>query len=113
MIARSLLSAIVLSLFAVVPAVAGELAVSNAWSRTTPPGVGVGVVYLKIQNNSTKSDRLLKLKASVASSAEVHRTDILEGAASMHEVSTLHIAVGERRLVLGWRFCVWMKSGNL
>ena len=23
-----------------------------------------------------------------------------------------HIAVGERRLVLGWRFCVWMKSGN-
>ena len=24
-----------------------------------------------------------------------------------------HIAVGERMLVRGWRFCVWMKSGNL
>jgi hypothetical protein len=24
-----------------------------------------------------------------------------------------HIAVGERRLVRGWRFWVWMKSGNL
>ena len=24
-----------------------------------------------------------------------------------------HIAVGERMLVFGWRFCVWMKSGNL
>jgi hypothetical protein len=24
-----------------------------------------------------------------------------------------HIAVLERRFVLGWRFCVWMKSGNL
>ncbi len=24
-----------------------------------------------------------------------------------------HMAVGERMLVFGWRFCVWMKSGNL
>ena len=23
-----------------------------------------------------------------------------------------HIAVAERMLVRGWRFCVWMKSGN-
>jgi len=96
MIRRSLLAAPALMLFAVAPAIAGELTVSNAWSRTTPPGIGMGVVYLKIHNNSTKSDRLLKLKASVASSAEVHRTEIVEGVARMREVSVLHVAASER-----------------
>ncbi len=96
MIHRSLLAAIVLLLFAAAPALAGELTVSNAWSRTTPPGIPMGVVYLKIHNDSKKSDRLLKLKASVASSAEVHRTEIVEGVARMREVAVLHVAVGER-----------------
>ncbi|MGH8130839.1 MAG: copper chaperone PCu(A)C [Steroidobacteraceae bacterium] len=95
MIRRLLLATLVLSLFAVAPAYAGELTVSNAWSRTTPPGVSVGVVYLKIYNDTAKSDRLLKLQASVASSAEVHRTEIVEGVARMREVSVLHVAAGE------------------
>jgi copper(I)-binding protein len=75
---------------------AGELTVTDAWSRTTPPGVTVGVVYMNIRNNTAKSDRLLKLKASGASSAQVHRTEVIEGVARMREVAVLHVAAGER-----------------
>jgi periplasmic copper chaperone A len=75
---------------------AGELTVSDAWSRTTPPDIPMGVVYLRIQNETGKADRLLKLKASVAASAEVHRTEVIEGVARMREVSVLHVAPGEK-----------------
>jgi copper(I)-binding protein len=78
------------------PALAGELTVTDAWARTTPPGISMGVVYFTIRNDSSKSDRLLKLKTPVASSAEVHETKVVEGVARMREVSVLHVAAGER-----------------
>lgn len=87
---------ILLCLFAAWPALASELTVSGAWARATPPGIGMGAIYLRIDNGSKKSDRLLKLKTSVASSAEVHRTEIVEGMARMREVAVLHVGVGER-----------------
>lgn len=93
---RRCLLAAVLGLIAAWPALAGELTVTDAWSRTTPPGIPMGVVYLSINNATAKSDRLLKLKASVGSSAQVHRTEIIEGVARMREVSVLHVGVGER-----------------
>ncbi|HEX9706568.1 MAG TPA: copper chaperone PCu(A)C [Steroidobacteraceae bacterium] len=93
---RSTIALLVVSLFAAGPALAGELTVTDAWSRTTPPGVTVGVVYFKIHNDTAKSDRLLKLKASVASSVQVHRTEVIEGVARMRDVAVLHVAPGER-----------------
>ena len=48
-------------LLAALPALAGELTVTNAWSRTTPPGVNVGVAYFTLKNDTGKSDRLLKI----------------------------------------------------
>jgi periplasmic copper chaperone A len=78
------------------PAVAGELTVTGAWARTTPPGIPMGAAYLTIHNDTKKSDRLLKLKASVGRKAEVHRTEIVEGIARMREVAVLHLAPGER-----------------
>jgi len=92
---RSIVALLTLSLFAAWPAFAGELTVTDAWSRTTPPGVTLGVVYLKLHNDTAKSDRLLKLKTPIASSAEVHRTEIVEGMARMRGVAVLHVAAGE------------------
>jgi hypothetical protein len=77
-------------------AMAGELSVTSAWARATPPGVTMGVVYFQIENGGTKSDRLLKLKTSVAASAGVHRTEIVDDVARMHEVAVLHVAPGEK-----------------
>jgi periplasmic copper chaperone A len=76
-------------------ATAGSLTVTSAWARATPPGTSMGVVYLRIENGSTKSDRLLKLGTAVAASAGVHRTEIVEGIARMREVAVLHVAPGE------------------
>ena len=88
--------ALPLLLFAGSSAVAGELTVTSAWARATPPGAGMGAIYLRIENGSTKSDRLLKLKTPVAASAGVHRTEIIEGIARMREVAVLHVAPGEK-----------------
>jgi len=88
--------ALPLLLLAASGAVAGELAVASAWARATPPGVSVGVVYFNLDNGSAMSDRLLKLKTSVAASAGVHRTEIVEGVARMREVAVLHVAPGEK-----------------
>jgi hypothetical protein len=77
-------------------ALAGELRVTSAWARATPPGVTMGVVYFQIENGGTRSDRLLTLKTSVATSAGVHRTEIVDGIARMREVAVLHVAPGEK-----------------
>ncbi len=77
-------------------ALAGELAVESAWARATPPGAKVAAVYLVIDNQSTKSDRLLKLRSPVAASAEVHRSSVEDGIARMRPVTVMHIGAGER-----------------
>jgi copper(I)-binding protein len=88
---RSLLVLAIAAAFAALPAVAGELAVVNAWSRSTPPVAKVGVVYFTLK----KSDRLLKLSTPVASKVEVHRTEELDGIARMREVAVLHVDAGQ------------------
>ena len=93
---QGLAAALVLGLSATLPAWAGELTVTGAWARTTPPGATMGAIYLVIDNGSLKSDRLLKLRSSVASSAGVHRTEVLDGIARMREVAVLHVGAGER-----------------
>ena len=70
-------------------ALAEGLTVTNAWSRSTPPGAKVGVVYFTLKNDTKKSDRLLKLSAPVAEKIEVHRTEVLDGIARMREVAVL------------------------
>ena len=87
--------AILFSALVTLPAFAGELAVTNAWSRSTPPGVTVGVVYFTLRNDTGKSDRLLKLSTPVASKVQVHRTEILDGIARMREVAVLHVDAGQ------------------
>jgi periplasmic copper chaperone A len=90
------IATLLLALLAAGPTFAGELTVTGAWARSTPPGAKMGAIYLVIDNRSAKSDRLLKLRTPVASSAEVHRTEVLDGIARMREVAVLHIGAGER-----------------
>ena len=93
---RSILAAVALAAaLAATPAFAGELTVTGAWSRSTPPGAKVGVVYFALVNDTKKSDRLLKLSTPVAAAVEVHRTEVLDGIARMREVAVLHIDAGQ------------------
>ena len=85
----------ILALHPSLPAFAGELTVTNAWSRSTPPVAKVGVVYFTLNNDTGKSDRLLKLSTPVATQVEVHRTEVLDGIARMREVALLHVEAGQ------------------
>lgn len=78
------------------PAYAGGLSVTGAWSRSTPPGAKVGVVYFTLVNDTKKSDRLLKLSTPAAAGVEVHRTEVLDGIARMREVAVLHVDAGQK-----------------
>jgi copper(I)-binding protein len=92
---RNLIALAVATLGAALPAWAAGLTVTNAWSRSTPPGVTVGVAYFTLKNDSGKSDRLLKLSSPVAEKVQVHRTEILDGIARMREVAVLHVEAGQ------------------
>jgi copper(I)-binding protein len=92
---RFLFAWTIVALLPALPAFAGELSVANAWSRSTPPGVTVGVAYFTLKNDTAKSDRLLKLSSPVATQVQVHRTEILDGIARMREVAVLHVAAGQ------------------
>ena len=92
---RALVLATLLASLAALPAFAGGLSITNAWSRSTPPGVTVGVAYFTLKNDTGKSDRLLKITTPVASKVQVHRTEILEDIARMREVAVLHVDPGQ------------------
>ena len=92
---KSLFASAIVVMLASLPAFAGGLTITNAWSRSTPPGVTVGVVYFTLTNDTGKSDRLLKLSTPVASKVQVHRTETLDGLARMREVAVLHVDAGQ------------------
>jgi len=92
---RSLVALAIAAALAALPAAAGELAVTNAWSRSTPPVAKVGVAYFTLRNDTKKSDRLLKLSTPVATKVEVHRTEVIDGIARMREVAVLHVDAGQ------------------
>jgi copper(I)-binding protein len=92
---RNLMALALATTLAALPAFAGGLSVTNAWSRTTPPGVTVGVAYFTLKNDTGKSDRLLRISSPVASKVQVHRTEILDGIARMREVAVLHVDAGQ------------------
>jgi copper(I)-binding protein len=92
---RTLLAWSLAAAFAALPVHAGELAITDAWSRTTPPGVTVGVAYFTLKNDTGKPDRLLKISSPVATKAQVHRTEILDGIARMRKVAVLHVDAGQ------------------
>ncbi len=92
---RRLVAFIAAALGGALPAWGAGLTVTNAWSRSTPPGVTVGVAYLTLTNDTGKSDRLLRISSPVAEKVQLHRTEIQDGIARMREVSMLHVEAGQ------------------
>lgn len=92
---RNLIALAAASMAAALPAWGAGLTVTDAWSRSTPPGVTVGVAYFTLKNDTGKSDRLLKISSPVAEKVQVHRTEILDGISRMREVAVLHVEAGQ------------------
>jgi copper(I)-binding protein len=51
---------------------AGDLVITQAWSRATPGGAKVGGGYLTIENKGSAPDRLIGGSADVADKVQVH-----------------------------------------
>lgn len=62
---------------------AGDLVISQAWTRATPGGAKVGGGYLTIENKGTAPDRLVGGSAEVAGKIEVHEMATTNGVMTM------------------------------
>ncbi len=58
--------------FAGVPAFAGEIEVTSAWTRATLPGAKVAGGFAVITNSGGTEDRLIAVSSPVAKKAELH-----------------------------------------
>jgi copper(I)-binding protein len=62
---------------------AGDLVITQAWSRATPNGARIGSGYLTIENKGSAADRLLDGTADVAAKVEVHEMAMKDGVMTM------------------------------
>jgi periplasmic copper chaperone A len=68
--------------------------VGDAWSRPTPPGIGVGAVYLSIKNSGAAADRLLSASSPLAAKIEFHQSTQTGGVLSMRPLSFIECPAG-------------------
>jgi copper(I)-binding protein len=62
---------------------AGDLVITQAWSRATPGGAKVGGGYLTVENKGTAPDRLISGSADVAAKVQVHEMSMNNGVMTM------------------------------
>ena len=62
---------------------AGDLVITQAWSRATPGGAKIGGGYLTIENRGSTPDRLIGGAADVAGKVELHEMSMNNGVMTM------------------------------
>jgi copper(I)-binding protein len=65
---------------------AGDLVITQAWSRATPGGAKIGGGYLTIENKGTTADRLIGGSSDIAGKIEVHEMTMKNGVMTMRPV---------------------------
>jgi periplasmic copper chaperone A len=88
---------------------AGDLVISQAWSRATPGGAKIGGGYLTIENKGSTPDRLVGGSADVADKVQVHEMTMKDGVMTMRPLEkgvtiepgkTVKLAPGGSHLML-------------
>ncbi|WEF24846.1 copper chaperone PCu(A)C [Paracoccus sp. S3-43] len=65
---------------------AGDLTVSGAFARATPPRAPVGGAYLTVTNHGATDDRLVSVTAPVGKAVQMHETAEKDGVMTMREL---------------------------
>ena len=65
---------------------AGDLVISQAWSRATPNGAKIGTGYFTIENKGTTADRLIGVSGDISGKIEVHEMSMNNGVMKMRAV---------------------------
>ena len=86
--ARAIAGAVLLSILSTASAraeevKAGDLVISQAWSRATPNGAKIAGGYLTIENKGTVPDRLVGGSGEIAGKLEVHEMAMNNGVMTM------------------------------
>src|SRR5882757_8140711 len=92
-IARNLATAVLFATLLAAPARAqevraGDLVITQAWSRATPGGAKVAGGYLTIENKGTAADRLIGGSVDVAARVEVHEMAMNNGVMTMRQLDS-------------------------
>lgn len=96
---RTTIAVIVLAALTASPAFAhsvkvGALALSDLWTRATPPKAPTGGGYLTITNNGTEADRLIAVASPLAEKGELHQMTVKDGVMTMRPVESVEIPPG-------------------
>ena len=62
---------------------AGDLVITQAWSRATPGGAKIAGGFLTIENKGTTPDRLIAVSGDVAGKVEIHEMAMNNGVMTM------------------------------
>jgi copper(I)-binding protein len=77
------------------PVRVGGLAITDAWSRATPPGATTAAGYLTITNGGGEADRLVAVTTPAAAAGELHRMAMAGPVMTMEPVKGgIEIAAG-------------------
>ncbi|QAU46811.1 copper chaperone PCu(A)C [Bradyrhizobium guangzhouense] len=88
---------------------AGDLVISQAWSRATPGGAKVAGGFLTIENKGTAPDKLIAVSAEISGKAEIHEMAMDNGVMKMRPLDkglvidagkTVKLAPGGNHLML-------------
>src|SRR5690348_4390835 len=88
---------------------AGDLVITQAWSRATPSGAKVAGGYLTVENKGTTADRLIGGSGDVAGRIEIHEMAMDGGVMTMRPIDkglvidpgkTVKLAPGGNHLML-------------
>lgn len=88
---------------------AGDLVISQAWSRATPGGAKVAGGFLTIENKGSAPDKLVAVSAEIAGKVEVHEMAMDNGVMKMRPLDkglviepgkTVKLAPGGNHLML-------------
>ncbi|MGC2856797.1 copper chaperone PCu(A)C [Novispirillum sp. DQ9] len=77
------------------PALAGDITVSDAWSRASAGPARAGAGFMTITNAGAEADRLVAAAAPVSATAELH-THVQDGdVMRMREVAAIDVPAGQ------------------
>ncbi|MCV0427090.1 MAG: copper chaperone PCu(A)C [Roseibium sp.] len=75
---------------------AGDLSLSHAWTRATPPKAKAGGGFVEIVNNGSETDRLIAASSDVAGKTEIHEMAVTDGVMKMRKLDNgIEIPAGE------------------
>jgi copper(I)-binding protein len=76
------------------PALAGELAVRDAWIRAAPPGAVVLAGYATLENTGDAAMRIVAVESNAFARAELHSMRSVDGIMRMRPLDAIEVGAG-------------------